>query len=173
MGISVEKFCTGFKNNSKTVDNKSLKEYIKKHITTDYVDFLMKDTVCNAIVEATSYIKDGDRKIVKINSNNRDLFFTMKIISLYTDIDISFDNDDVVKQYDKLNKIGAIDALLEAIPKNEYAEFSMMLSTKINDFRENEYSITALLYNLKQELSMSSEVIQSAIAELVKNQETE
>jgi hypothetical protein len=62
--------------------------------------------------------------------------------------------------------VGAIDVLVAAIPEKEYTEFTTLLNMKMDDFRDNEYSITALLYNLKESFSISEEVIKKAIEEI-------
>ena len=67
------------------------------------------------------------------------------------------------EDYDKLNEVGAINTLIAAIPESEYSEFSTLLNMKMDDFRDNEYSITALLYNFKESLALTEEVIQSVL----------
>lgn len=170
MGITTDMFCETYKANSKAKD-KTFEEFIKKHITTEYVDFMTKYTYCDLIIKKSSnYIENGSMSFIKIDSGMRDLFFTMRLIELYTDIEI--DEKNVAGEYDKLNKIGAIDILMSAIPKKEYVEFSTLLNKKMNDFRDNEYSIAALLYNFKKSLSLSEEAISSAIKDLTKETET-
>ena len=112
-------------------------------------------------MKATCYKKDGERKFVKVNSASRYLFFVMRLIDLYTDIEIN--QDKVWEDYDKLNEVGAINTLIAAIPESEYSEFSTLLNMKMDDFRDNEYSITALLYNFKESLALTEEVIQSVL----------
>lgn len=164
MGITVDMFVKTYKANSKAKD-KTFEDFIAKHITTKYVPFLTKSVYCDKIVESCCYIQDGDRKIVKIDSTKRYLFFIMRLIDLYTDIELDYQNkkSDIVSDFDKLNEIGAIDTLMSAIPESEYAEFSTLLNMKLDDFRDNEYSITALLYNLKQSFSLSGEVLKDAL----------
>lgn len=175
MGISIDMFVKTYKANSKAKD-KTFEEFINKHITTKYIPFLTKEVYCDSIIKATSYVKDGENEFVKINSVSRYIFFVMKLIELYTDIELSdYSNENgtnIATDYDKLNEIGAIDVLLKAIPKDEYAEFTTLLNLKLDDLRDNEYSITALFYNLKNSLSISEEVINSAIEEIAKQSET-
>ena len=64
--------------------------------------------------------------------------------------------------------MGAINVLIAAIPENEYSEFKTLLDMKLEDLIDNEYSLTALFYNLKQSLSISDEVATSAFEEVVK-----
>lgn len=166
MGISVDMFVKTYKANSKAKD-KTFEEFIQKHITTKYIPFLQKDAYCNAIIGATCYKTVDNRKLVSINSSFRYLIFIMKLIEYYTDVEIN--DNDVAGDYDKLNEVGAINALISAIPEAEYAEFSTILNMKLDDLRDNEYSVTALLYNFKESLSISEEVLQSVIDELKKN----
>ena len=95
----------------------------------------------------------------------------MRLIELYTDIEI--DQEKVWEEYDKLNKVGAISTLMNAIPEVEYAEFSTILNMKMDDLRDNSYSVTALFYNLKNSLSISEEIINSVIEELTKQENNE
>lgn len=174
--ISVEMFCKLYKTQSKGHD-KTFTDFLKKHITTEYIEFLKKDVICDGIIKATSYVKDGEREFVKINSSLRYLFFVMKLIELYTDIDI--DGEHIAEQYDELNKIGAVAMLLggipdshvEFIPESEYAEFSTILNMKLDDLRDNEYSTTALVYNLKNSVQLSEEVINSALERVINDKE--
>lgn len=167
MGISVEMFCKNYKANLKAKD-KTFEDFINKHITTQYIDFVEKNVYCDKIIESCCYINndDDDRKIIKINSTQRYLFFIMKLISLYTDIEFG---DEIVTAYDELNKIGAINVLIAAIPESEYTEFSTILNMKMDDFRDNVYGITPMLYNFKESFSISDEIISSAL-ELLQEQ---
>lgn len=157
---SIDNFIKIYTINSKAKD-KTFEDFIKKHITTEYIDFMTKCVYCDSIVKSTCYVKDGDKEFVKINSANRYLFFVMRLLQLYTDLDIN--NKNPLDDYDKLNKVGAIETLIAAIPESEYTEFSTLLNMKMDDFKDNEYSITALLYNLKQSFSLSAEVITEAL----------
>lgn len=149
----------------------AIETFIKKHIVTDYVPYLEKDVLCTRVIYATCYA-DKDRKIIKFNTPGRLLLFNMNLINLYTDIEISFENDETIKQYDKLMEAGVIYLLINAIPETEYTEFVTLLNMKLDDLRDNEYSLEALLYNLKKSFSISEEVINSALEELNKQVET-
>lgn len=162
MGITVENFIKTFKINSKAKD-KTFNDFMSKHIVTKYIDITTKIFWCNNIAENTTHFEDGDVKIVKYDSVGRYLLFTMVLIKLYTDIDINFEDGKYVKQYDQLNEAGIIDEIISMIPEKEYAEFNMILDMKVDDFANNEYSVAAILYNIKQSLFMSS----NAIAEVL------
>lgn len=165
MGITVDMFVKTYKANSKTKD-KTFEEFIQKHITTTYVPILVKDVHCTKIVESSCHEHETEKELIKINSVGRYISFVMRLIDLYTDIDIIFEEGAFIAQYDKLNEVGAINTLIEAIPESEYAEFEAILNMKLDDFMTNEYSITALLYNLKQSFNISEEIINSVLEDL-------
>ena len=148
----------------------AMETFIKKHIVVGYVPFITKDVYCTSIIKATCYIEEGERKFVRINSPSRYIFFVMRLIDLYTDIEIN--TKDLVGDYDKLNEVGAIAELISGIPEAEYSEFSTILNMKLDDLRDNEYSITALLYNFKESLGMSEDIIEAALQEIKKQAET-
>lgn len=167
--ISVDAFLREYNVTAKQKGS-AMETFIKKHITTSYVDFVTKNTYCTAIVKATCYVKDGDREFVKINSVGRYIHFIMRLIDLYTDIEINA--EDLIDDYDKLTESGVINDLINGIPETEYSEFSTILNMMLGDLRDNEYSITAILYNLKNSLSISEEIINTALAEIKKSEES-
>lgn len=158
MGITVENFIKTFKINLKAKD-KTFDDFVSKHVVTKYIDVATKAFWCEAIIKNTTHIKDGNMEIVKIDSVARHIVFVMRIIDLYTDICIDFKDGKYVSQYDQLNEVGAIDYIINNIPESEYIEFNAILDMKLNDFRDNEYSITALLYNLKESVLLSNGLI--------------
>jgi len=176
MGISVDVFVKTYKATSKAKD-KTFEDFIAKHMTTTYIPYLTKVAYCQDIVEKTSHrIIDHNKKIVKVSSPNRHLFFTMKLIELYTDIEFNtyekVDKDNNISiDYDKLKECGAAPVLISAIPEEEFDEFTTILTMVIDDFYQNEYSLTALAYNAKESLSLSEEVINSVIDDLTKQAE--
>lgn len=163
MGISVDMFVKTYKANSKAKD-KTFEDFMKKHITTSYIPFMNKVAICGSIAKVTCHVKEGEREFIRFDSPTRYLIFVMKLIENYTDIEVGTDN--VAEQYDKLNEVGAINTLINYIPEAEYAEFSTILNMKMDDLRDNEYSTTALFYNLREELRISEEVLNSVIDKL-------
>ena len=148
----------------------AMETFIKKHIITQYVPILVKDVHCAKIVEASCHVPDSN--IVKFNTLLGRIATTMRLIDLYTDIIIVFEEGAFIDQYDKLNEVGAIDELLKQIPEKEITEFYDVLNMKLSDFRDNEYSLEAFLYNIKESFSISEDVINSAIEELKKQIES-
>lgn len=173
MGISVEMFCKTFKANTKAKPE-TMKAFLNKHVTRTYVPYVEKIAICTNIVECTTHKTVDDRKIVFVNTPMRYILFIMNLIKTYTDIDINFNDGHYLEDYDALQKEGVIQALIGGesapIPLSEYEEFSTILNMILDDFRDNEYSLTAMLYNFKESLHISEDVINSVVEELSKQQ---
>lgn len=148
----------------------TMETFIKKHITTHYVPILVKDVHCTKIIEASCHAPDSN--IIKFNSLLKYIATPMRLIDLYTDIIVIFEEGAFIDQYDKLNEVGAVDELIKLIPEKEIVEFYDVLNMKLSDFRDNEYSLEALSYNIKESFSISEDVINSAIEELKKQIES-
>ena len=118
------------------------------------------------MIDNSCYKIEGDKKLVKFNSVDRYIAFTMKIISLYTDLEIDFSNGEFVKQYDELNKIGAIHLFMKMIPQSEIEEFMTIMDMMLDDLKNNEYSLTAIVYSFKESINLSSEAFEKAIDEI-------
>lgn len=160
--ISIDAFLREYSVAAKQNEN-VIKAFIKKHITNNYVSFFEKCVYCDSIVKASCHIKEGDKEIVKFNSPNRYVGFTMRLLDLYTDLEIDFKDGEFVNQYDKLNAVNAINYLINGIPENEYAEFTTILNMKLDDFRDNEYSVAALIYNLKESFVLTRDIIDQVL----------
>lgn len=150
--ITVENFIKQFKSSN------DKDAFIKQHITTKYVDILTKQVYAKNIADKCNHIAVGEKKIYKSNSLNTYIFFTLKLIELYTDIDLSAKDINLYTVYDQLNKNGLIDFITVNIPENECKEFKVILDMETSDLHQNEYSVSALLYSIKESLSMGSEV---------------
>lgn len=156
--MNIDKFIKAYKE----TNNKEV--FWKKHLKTKYVDVLTKQIYAKNIVRTCNHIViDKDREVYKSNSLNTYIFFTMKLVELYTDIDFPEKDVNISEMYDKLNEPGIIDEFLKVLPPREYSEFKTILNMENDDLYKNEYSVSALLYSIKETLSMSSEVFSKVL----------
>ena len=131
----------------------------KKHIKTKYIGIETKQIYAKTIAKTCNNIEIDKKQVYKQNTFNTYIFFIMKLVELYTDIDFPEDsNFNVAEYYDKLNEVGLIDDFVNAI-KKEYNEFQNVLKMETDDLYQNEYSVSSLLYSIKETLSLSSEVL--------------
>ena len=165
--MTVQEFVKKYKVNPKSMD-------LKNHIVNKYVPFIEKVALCNNIVQSTSYTKVGDRDVIMINTPARYVLFVMHIINTYTDLDVDFTDGNFVKDYDALKEIGLIEALTAVdqttgeclLPMSEYEEFNVLLNMALDDLRDNQYSLVAMMYNFKESLHISADMVENVISEI-------
>lgn len=137
--MTVDEFVRGYKASLKMKDGGE--KFLSQRLTTKYVPYLKKVTLCKAVVDNCWHANNPDgTKRLFINSPNTYLLFALTLINEYTDVDINFKSD-LSEQYDKLNELGAIIALTKQIPVAENAEFKMVLDMVQDDVNRNEYYI--------------------------------
>ena len=135
--MNVELFC------KQIATNKNREDYLKSRLIKNYVSYEEKVSVCERIVEATSYVEVNGQKIYKRNMPSRAVFFTLKLIDEYTDIDIDFNN--ILKDYNKLDEEGFVEILLKTIPAKEVSTWRTILEMIEDDQEVNERTMVSFL----------------------------
>lgn len=114
---------------------------VSKHITTKYLPYAEKMAEAREIAERSTHIKENGQQIFYMNTPMQFHLLIQRIIARYTDIEI----ENPVEDFDTLNEAGAIDAIVQAIPQREYAEFDTIVKMSISDIMENERSFAGFL----------------------------
>lgn len=125
--------------------------YITGHIVVDYIPFAKKADLCKRIVDVCNYISIGNGekmiRVYKQDSVAMHILFTLTLIDQYTDIEINYEN--IIEDYDALEKYGLINLLISAIPENECNAFDDIMEMIIEDIHENERSIAGMTQGIK------------------------
>lgn len=156
--MNVTTFIKGTKGNA---------EKVSKHITKQYIPILEKDAYMTKIADAGMHTQNDGRTFFKKNTVTIYVAFIMRLIDMYTDIDVKWDDAEFVKEYDALAESGLLDIVLDSIPDREYKECKTILDMKVDDTIINEYSTPAVLYNLIESSSLFSEMLTSVIKEQI------
>lgn len=138
--------------------------YIKERIKNNYIGIEKKIAICNTVISNTCYTKINEMEFYKPDSIMKDIFFKMELIAIYTDIEVSF-NEDFAKQYDELEKYNLIDSILEQIDSIEIQRMKDLLKMKETDTSDNERSLVSYLDSKIKSL----EVLINSIPELIQN----
>ena len=143
---------------------KAQENFINKVIQKKYVPFLEKRILCSSIIEKSCYKEVDERKVFSPNSHVRVLMMTMKMIDIYTDIDIDGEERlDVA--YDKLQQYRLCDILLEKISEVNEAdvnEMQVLFDMAWNDVYSNETNIVAYLGDLRHGMEKLIGALQDA-----------
>ena len=118
-------------------------------IKNKYVAYEEKVTICEAIVNATYYIKENingiETKKLHINSPAQYMHYCLWIVKTYTHIKIDFKQS--LEEFNLLNKIDLIDIIFSMISEKELKEFRMIFDMVAGDVIQNEYEPHAFIAN--------------------------
>jgi hypothetical protein len=120
-------------------------EWIRNELgVKEYVPFVEKRELCKSVLDACCNKESG---IVKVDSVSRYILFTISIISRYTNLEFSSDEDaeyDSLDEYDMLCENRLLDVIL-AIIGDEYTACNNMLNMMLDDIMTNNNTIEAIL----------------------------
>lgn len=129
------------------------REYdFSQNITRKYMPYAEKCALVKGVVDSSSYIPVGDKKVYKRNTANMLFVFTMQIISKYTDLE--FEADATVKCYDKLMESGMMNKLMSQIPEEEISILRGMLDMQRDDEEANTRSLISFFEAKAEALQM-------------------
>lgn len=143
--MKIAEFIEGFKakkiQNTQIAPN-AVNEYIKKTLEVkDYLPFVEKRQLCARVLEACN-TKD-DSGLVKVDSVSRYIIFTISILSTYTNLEFSSDEDDEfdsLDEYDMLCQNDLLNPILDVI-RPEYATCNNLLNMMMADIIANNNTI--------------------------------
>lgn len=164
--MTVKEFVEKFINSTDKVKT------CEKHVIKDkYIPYQEKIGTCISIVKNTNYAKVGEDMVYNRNTPAQYVQFAMTMINLYTDIDIDFSN--ILDCFNALDKYDAIDALMSAIPQNEFTKFRTLLDMVQDDEYENNRNMTSYIDNFLQPFKaiMNNEALMNKIQEMLPTEE--
>lgn len=128
--ITVEKLIEKYNE----LNNKNSKEaYLKATIkTVDYLDVTVLDVIATAIVNASSFDKDGN---LNIDSFKRFILLSCAYINNCTNIEI--DSNNWTAQYDLLKKNGIFDIIYDLISPEVITDIQTIVNMKVDDLLTN------------------------------------
>lgn len=172
--MTVKDFVNEYKNVKR--NEKMKNDVVDKHITVKYINILTKESICRGLVDASYHIIASDMKVFKADSITLYILYNLKLIELYTDIDIAEYSKNLYEAYDILNECGALMDIINAIPVVEISEFKQLLEMAIADLYDNEYSVVSRIDGIKNSIGAIAtsllDSVNSAMEKYTENEET-
>ena len=177
--MTVQEFIDGYK---KVVEkNGDSYKYIESRYNKDYVLHRDKIAICKKLAEVTSHkiVPDMNSDVRKYYSSdriNRYTLFMLNLVDLYTDIDIDFNSDDIMGQYELLDREDLIRIIVAGdyiddderrcgIPLVEYKRFEMIMDMAVAEIEDNENNIITYLDNKFESIGAVLEVLADSFVE--------
>lgn len=139
-------------------------DFVKTHITNNYVSYSAKIDECREIIKRTSYKELQDKTIYWKNTPTQYLLFIIRLFTNYTDIELG-EGADILKSFDTLNRVGLINRFIQAIPQSEYSEWRNILEMCDNDEYENVRSLPSFIETKMEAMKLSLDVLNDALAD--------
>lgn len=133
-------------------------QFLKDRIVCTYVPFENKLAVCEKIINVT-YFNNGR---FSRDSSSADVFFTLNLINLYTDISINFGKN-FLYDYNLLEEYDITNSILDKISDKEKDRFCMILENVKRDTETNSCSNVAIYNSLKETFGVAFDSIFESI----------
>lgn len=145
--------------------------YVKKHIMREYLGYADKTALAKNIARVSTHIinDDGSAGAYKRDTMSQYFHTQMNILTNYTDIIVEAQL--TVQAYDELSKCGAMDKIIEAIPKDEILQIKSMVQMAADDVYVNERDIASFFETKIDALSMVLDTALSALQEVANKQD--
>ena len=128
-------------------DAKDKDQFLTECVKGDYVPYHEKMTDCDYIILATTKFDDKFR----INSPMRFMLFVTTLLSRYTEIG---EDEDILTMFETLDENNLIDLIISKIPEKEYTSYNTILNMELDDYMENNRSLSSILEGLGASLEL-------------------
>jgi hypothetical protein len=126
--MTVSEFVKGF---NEVTDKET---YVKRHIKTDYVNYVDKANDCERIVKASCYDAEGK---FKANTVSQYFLFVQTLVDRY----LGLQYKDALNMFDTFERYGITEVFISVIEK-EYSKYTTILNMVANDIIADETSLT-------------------------------
>lgn len=120
------------------------KKYISKHIITNYIPLGKKIDEMNTIVRNTSFKAINRKEIYKKNSVLQYALYSIRMILLYTDLEIE---QNYMVTFDKLDEFNLINEIINNIPEKESTEMLQLLNMINDDCYDDNHNFVNYIDN--------------------------
>ena len=130
--ISVKEFVKTIKNRA---SEDARRVYIEGTLAVkDYERYEVICAICDQIIANSYFTTDGQ---FKVDSCKKYLLYVSALLNTYTNI--RFDENDMLGDFNLLQRYGLIDIIINYIPEAQVAMFDSVLNMKSNDIMTNYY----------------------------------
>lgn len=130
--VSVKEFVKTIKNRA---SEDARRVYIEGTLAVkDYERYEVVCVICDQIIANSYFTTDGQ---FKVDSCKKYLLYVSALLNTYTNI--KFDENDMLGDFNLLQRYGLIDVIINYIPEAQVAMFDSVLNMKSNDIMTNYY----------------------------------
>lgn len=132
-----------------------------QYIKIQYLPYVQKMALAKSIIDTTSYIQVGDKKIYRRDTPTMLFIFTTKLLETYTLLKL--DPENIPKIYDELMESGLMNKLMEQIPDSEIKILQGMMDMYRDDLEYNTRSLVSFFEAKTEAFSMAFDSLISVL----------
>lgn len=131
-------------------DEDGKKKLVNEHVVRDYLPYLDKIALAEAIVVQTQYPKDdgGDMMGFEQNTPLRYMITLMQLIAQYTDLE---EGDSTAQAFDQLQECGAMGKFIDAVQR-DFTIFENVIEMTMDDTYQRETSLVRHFTQLEKDV---------------------
>ena len=125
-----------------------------------YIPVMEKRKFATDVISLCMYDIDD---YVCVNRFKKNIYFSMKLLSVYTNLDISDDFDDIILEYDMLCESGLFDKIVDLI--DDYVELYTIFENELDELLE-ENRIERQVAKVVNKINESIDIINGKIQDI-------
>ena len=141
-------------------------KFVEKHLKTHYISYSRKMSEAELIVKHSSTVEVDGKETFRVSSPMRWMLFVLAVLRNYTTLELNAEN--LVEDFDALDKSGAIETLFAVIGK-DIDTFNTVLNMVHDDYLTNERDVVSYIeHKLEAVSKLIDEIDLTAIEEAAK-----
>lgn len=152
--MNIDKFLMQYKT---TPDEKKV-EFMKKHITTKYLPYENKISLCKEIIDRSMWIEVNGKQVFTMNTPIQYMLVTQALIQAYTDIDMPEDGKENLNIFNKFEENGITSYMCQAL-ESEYTSFNTVFKMMVDDAIFNNTNLPAFIDQKMETLGLSMDAM--------------
>ena len=117
-------------------------KFVEKHLKTHYISYSRKMSEAELIVKHSSTVEVNGKEVFRVSSPMRWMLFVLAVLRNYTTLELNAEN--LVEDFDALDKSGAIETLFAVIGK-DIDTFNTVLTMTYDDYATNERDLVSFV----------------------------
>lgn len=164
--MDIDKFLIQYKT---TPDDKKV-EFMKKHITTKYLPYENKVSLCNEILNRSMWIEVNGKQVFNMNNTTVYMLLIQALIQTYTDIDMPDDGKERLSIFNTFEEYNITSYLIRAL-EDEYTSFNTILKMSTDDLIFNNTNLTAFIDQKLEAINISMNALTEGLSSVLANAE--
>lgn len=154
----------------KTTPDENKTEFVKKHLTTKYLPYENKVSLCQEILNRSMWIEVNGKQVLNMNSTALYMLLIQALIQTYTDIEMPDDGKIRLEIFNQFEQYNITPHLIEAL-EDEYVSLNTVLKMSSDDLIFNNTNLTTYIDQKLEAINISMDAFTEGLNNVLANSE--